>query len=203
MTKSRNMKLAPKDKTIRHVITAEDFDFGDNESVFVNSPPAKQPLERLRLGEYLVIHEGETPQQRIAESFENFDEALAFARGRWGYGEYLKLEMPDGTAYDFGGGVRERINLIRMREGVLDPRQQLLLEKWLVHHQLQGCERSLRKYATAPSNIYEMLDEGGRMLLIEALSCGLLEIIDWTDGGPFPDREWVDKYLEAGRARSI
>lgn len=189
----------------RHQITEADFDFGDNEPEFVDLPPTRPRFERppRPVGKYLVIHEGENPQQMVWEEFDNLDDAVTFARNRWGCGEYIKIEKPDGTEYDFGCGMRERINLIRMREDPLNPRQQLVLEKWQAHNQLQGCERSLRKYATAPNHIYEMLDEAGRTLLMEALSYGLVEIIDWTDGGPFPDKEWVDKYLEAGRAKSI
>jgi hypothetical protein len=193
------------DPPSRFVPNPEDFDFGDsNDAEPEDWPPAKvKPPPRP--GKYLVIHEGETPQQMVAEGFEDFDEAVAFAQGRWGRGEYLKLEMPDGTAYDFGGDMRERINLVRMRRGPLNPKQQLVLKKWEKHSGLQKWTESLQYYyGTMPIHIYESLkDEAGRLLLIEAISYGLLEIIDWTDGGPFPDMEWMDKYLEAGKARSI
>ena len=186
------------------VIDAKDFDFGDYEPEFVDPPSASQPPAKPRLGKYIVIHEGMGPP--LADGFEELDEAIAFAKKLWG-GGYVGIEMPDGTAYDFGEtwGMRERINLIRMRLGPLDPRQQLLLEKWEEHPKLRDCVKSLTKYATTPINMYEFLEDNSvaRQLLIEAMSCGLLEIVDWTDGWPFPDREWVDKYIEAGRARSI
>ena len=183
----------------------EDFDFGDSDDAEPENWPPAQVKQQPRPGKYIVIHEGETPQQMVAEGFETLNEAIAFARGRWGVGEYLKLEMPDGTAYDFGGDMRERINLVRMRGGLLNPKQQLVLEQWEKHSELQKWAESLRHYySTMPSHIYTSLkDEAGRFLLIEAISYGLLEIIDWTDGGPFPDKEWVDKYLEEGRARSL
>ena len=182
-------------------IRAEEFDFGDGNMGVITPRPVRPPHPP---GKYLVIHEGETPQEMVAEEFDNLDTAVAFARKRWGQGEYLRLEMPDETDYDFGGDMRERINLVRIRKGPLDPRQHLELEKWEKHPRLKGWKISLQKSAARPIDIYASVkDDEGRLLLIESLSSGLLEIIDWTDGGPFPDNEAIDYYLEAGRAKSI
>ncbi len=155
-------------------------------------------------GKYKVIHEGENPQQMVAEEFDNLDDALRFVRERWGGGEYIRLSKPDGTEYDFGCGMRERVNLVRIRNESLNPRQQLVLDGWERHQKLAEWIKGLRHHGTMPTHIWDSLnDDEGKKLLVEAITYGMLEIIDWTDGGPFPDNECVDKYLKAGKAQSI
>ena len=148
----------------------------------------------------------------LAGEFDTVEEAEAFARSIWGSGS-VGIHPPDGSEYDFDADESWRmlpyINLIRLRDDKLNPRQQSLLEQWKGRREFRAVLRGLSGVAQSPDQVLAhmegLTDDAGkaRALFMESLVWGLFEIIRWVEGFWMPTCERVNDCLTEGRMKSL
>lgn len=162
------------------------------------SAPGKKPHT------FLVTSEGGGGPP-IWWEFDTLKEALEFAKESWGVGAQ-DIYGPDGKQYRLENEEMPfKLNLVRLRKGKLNPRQQLLMDEWLanglgkVNNEVASNPRGLISHvAGVVGSLSKAID-----LVERAWAYGLLEIIDWVDGREFPDRRVVDHYIETGGSVAI
>jgi len=174
----------------------------DGKPVLCFDIPDKQP------GKYVVSFEQQGPP--LVWEFDTLEEAEDFARSEWGSGA-VGIFMPDGSEYegDESWGMRAYINLVRLRKGRLNPRQQHLLKRWESGRWLKRYLDQLREGAFCFDDVLRSMEdlmedaEAARKLFLESVTWGLLEIVRWQNGWIEARGDMIDKAIEAGKARSL
>lgn len=156
-------------------------------------------------GRYVVTSEGGGGGPPIFWDFETLEEAMRCAREEWAVGVVDIYGLNGECLNPDNWHMPQRINLVRLRRGQLNPRQELALERWLD----SGLGKCYNEVASNPKGIIETVAdivgdlEKAINLVEEAWASGLLEIISWIDGTDFPDRKAVDKRIADGDAVAI
>ena len=158
-----------------------------------------------KAGSFVVTSEGGGGGPPIFWEFDTFEEAIRCAREEWGVG-IVDIYGPDGKCLNPDNWyMPQRINLVRLRRGPLNPRQEALMEEWLAN----GLGKFYHEVAGNPTGMIEDIGETigdlkkAISLVERAWAYGLLEVIGWIDGTDFPDREAVDRRIKDGSVVAV
>lgn len=184
---------------------ADEFNFDGAEEMTaeqIEREERRKALEKSFEGKYVVEFEQCGPGVYV-DIFDNLEDAIECAMSQWGDG-CVGIRMPDGSYYEFPENWNRcaKINIIRLRKGPLNPKQEYLLKLWKRYFPVMKLEH----YVCCPSHLWDEIKDCGeaiQQLYIDSLDWGLFEIVDWINGDEMATNESIDRRLGLGGIRSV
>jgi hypothetical protein len=163
---------------------------------------------KVRPGSYVVTYEGGGGPPLYAE-FDTFKEAMEEAKSTWGSCLVEVYDSKGKSLCSDNWNMRFQYNMLRIRTGKLNPRQEHILEKWSRPKRLNKIREFMEKRGCNPESVLKMMENAlknkrkARELFFESLCWGVFEFIGWINGWHEPEGHYIDDAIESGKIKVI